>query len=182
MSAMLTGGGFVTQPPDDLPTASQSTLLLQKKKEMAEVQQQLERKKEEFRARMQRCQEKEVDLAARQEDIKEQVRKFDKFLKDNDAKRVRADRKVQEERKATTLKEAEKRDLEEQLKKLKAARQQLQEEVETKGKFQRFLDSVCDELPEYFESIEQIIMRHETLKAAYDDLLTRDAQSQRAQE
>lgn len=182
MSAMLDGGGFVTQPPDDLPTASQSTLLLQKKKEMAEVQQQLERKKEEFRARMQRCQEKEVDLAARQEDIKEQVRKFDKFLKDNDAKRVRADRKVQEERKATTLKEAEKRDLEEQLKKLRAARQQLQEEVVTKGKFQGFLDSVCDDLPEYFESIEQIMMRHETLKAAYDDLLTRDAASQRAQE
>ena len=98
---MLGGETFVTQPPDELPTASQSTLLLQKRKEMQEVQQQLDRKKEEFRARMQRCQEKEVDLAARQEDIKEQVRKFDKFLKDNDAKRVRADRKVQEEKKAS---------------------------------------------------------------------------------
>merc|ERR1719440_2088988 len=107
MSAAL-GGAFVTQPPDDLPTASQSTLLLQKRKEMAEVQQQLDRKKEEFRARMQRCQEKEVDLAARQEDIKEQVRKFDKFLKDNDAKRVRADRKVQEEKKASVQKENKK--------------------------------------------------------------------------
>ena len=99
---MISSSGFVTQPPDnDLPVASQSTLLLQKKKEMQEVQQQLDRKKEEFRSRMQRCQEKEVDLAARQEDIKEQVRKFDKFLKDNDAKRVRADRKVQEEKKVS---------------------------------------------------------------------------------
>ena len=105
---MIDAAGFITQPPEDLPTASQSTLLLQKGKEMQEVQQQLDRKKEEFRARMQRCQEKEVDLAARQEDIKEQVRKFDKFLKDNDAKRVRADRKVQEERKARDQKENEK--------------------------------------------------------------------------
>ena len=40
-SAALSGGGFVTAPPqsvgDELPAASQSTLLLQKKKEMAEV-------------------------------------------------------------------------------------------------------------------------------------------------
>ena len=33
---------------------------------------------------------------------------FDKFLKDNDAKRVRADRKVQEERRARDQKEHEK--------------------------------------------------------------------------
>ena len=100
----------MTQPPtnDDLPTASQSTLLLQKKKEMAEVQQQLDRKKEEFMQRMQRCHEKEVDLAAKQEHIKEQVRKFDKFLKDNDAKRVRASRKAAEEEKLREQKEIEK--------------------------------------------------------------------------
>ena len=64
---------------------------------MAEVQQQLDRKKDEFRQRMQRCQEKEVELAAKQEGLKEQVRKFDKFLKENDAKRVRANRKAMEE-------------------------------------------------------------------------------------
>ena len=72
MSLFVGAAGFATAPPEDLPTASQSTLLLQKRKEMQEVQQQLDRKKEEFRARMQRCQEREVDLAARQEDIKEQ--------------------------------------------------------------------------------------------------------------
>jgi hypothetical protein len=125
----LVSGAFVTQPPDELPTASQSTLLLQKRKEMQEVQQQLDRKKEEFRARMQRCQEKEVDLAARQEDIKEQVRKFDKFLKDNDAKRVRADRKVQEEKKALLQKENEKAELLQILREQNEKRAQLKLEV-----------------------------------------------------
>merc|ERR1719424_781868 len=179
---MLSGEAFMTQPPDDLPTASQSTLLLQKRKEMAEVQQQLDRKKDEFRQRMQRCQEKEVDLAARQEDIKEQGRKFDKFLKDNDAKRVRADRKVQEERKARDLKENEKLELLEVLRALMEQRAALKAEVEQKGKYQRFLDGVCEDPGEYFESIENITMRYETLSAAHFDLRSRVDKAQREQE
>ncbi len=172
---MITGSGFVTQPPDDLPQASQSTLLLQKLKEMAEVQQQLDRKKEEFRTRMQRCQEKEVGLASRQEDIKEQVRKFDKFLKDNDAKRVRADRKVQEERKAAEQKEREKQELMLLLQREDEKRQALKLEVETNSKYQRFLDSVVEDpsMSEYFEAIENITMRYETLAAAHADLRER---------
>jgi len=140
-----------------------------------QVQQQLDRKKEEFRARMQRCQEKEVDLAARQEDIKEQVRKFDKFLKDNDAKRVRADRKVQEEKKAAEQKEREKQELMDILHREDDKRQQLKLEVEAKSKFQRFLDSVCEDpsMSEYFEGIENITLRYETLAAAHADLSER---------
>eukprot|EP00966_Prymnesium_polylepis_P142825 3297789-Prymnesium_polylepis.1 len=143
-SAAISGSGFVTQvaqPNDDLPTASQSTLLLQKKKEMAEVQQQLDRKKEEFRQRMQRCQEKEVDLAAKQEHIKEQVRKFDKFLKDNDAKRVRASRKAAEEEKLREQKEIEKLELMKQLDKQLEKKNELQEELSRKAVYQEFLDN-----------------------------------------
>merc|ERR1719440_2183335 len=131
MSAAISGG-FVTQPPDDLPTASQSTLLLQKRKEMQEVQQQLDRKKEEFRARMQRCQEKEVELAAKQEAIKEQVRKFDKFLKDNDAKRVRANRKAEEEVKLRKQKEREKEELTRQLVLQEEQKNELKDEKDRK--------------------------------------------------
>ena len=158
--AMLTGGGFVTAPhlEDELPTASQSTLLLQKKKDMAEVQQQLDRKKEEFRLRMQRCQEKEVDLAAKQEKIKEQVRKFDKFLKDNDAKRVRANHKAIEENRAREQKDLEKVELLKQLEKQLEKKNELQEELMRKAIYQEYLDSVCDST-EYFEDIENITMR-----------------------
>ena len=180
---MISASGFVTQPPDgDLPVASQSTLLLQKKKEMNEVQQQLDRKKEEFRARMQRCQEKEVDLAARQEDIKEQVRKFDKFLKDNDAKRVRADRKVQEEKKARDQKENERLEQMEQKRLQDEKRAELKLGLESAGKYQRFLDLVCEEMSEYFEGIENITMRYETLHAAHEDLRERVANSTREME
>lgn len=129
---------------DDIPTASQSTLLLQKKKEMAEGQQQLDRKKEEFRMRMQRCQAKEVELAAKQEGLKEQVRKFEKFLKENDAKRVRANRKAQEEIKLREQKQAEKLAMTEQLDEQEKKRNQLQEELMRKAVYEQYLEKVCD--------------------------------------
>ena len=173
-SAALSGGGFVTAPPqsvgDELPAASQSTLLLQKKKEMAEVQQQLDRKKDEFRQRMQRCQEKEVELAAKQEGLKEQVRKFDKFLKENDAKRVRANRKAMEEVK---LRDQKDRDLQELLVQLQRQQEQkvlLQEELQRKAVCETFLERVCDAQSDQYEEISQIIARYETLEAANQDL------------
>ena len=181
-------GTFVTQVPgqqsqsldhtDDIPTASQSTLLLQKKKEMAEVQQQLDRKKEEFRVRMQQCQEKEMGLAGKQEQLKDGVRKFEKFLKENDAKRIRANRKAQEEIKLQELKNAEKLKMTELLAVQEKKRNELQHELESKLRYELFLDRVCDST-EQFEDIPEVLKRYETLEAAHLDLRTRmeDAQS-----
>ena len=55
-------------------------------------------------------------------------------------------------------------------------------QVESKSKFQRFLDSVCEDPSEYFESIENITMRYETLNAAHEDLTKRVDKAQQEQE
>ena len=180
-------GTFVTQVPgqqsqscdhaDDIPTASQSTLLLQKKKEMAEVQQQLDRKKEEFRMRMQQCQEKEMELAGKQEQLKEGVRKFEKFLKENDAKRIRANRKVAEEIKLKELKEGEKQKMTKELEVQEKKRNELQHELASKQRYEHFLERVCD-ATEQFEDIPEVLKRYETLDAANHDLLSRMDEAQ----
>jgi hypothetical protein len=48
---------------------------------------------------MEECKEKQDELKAKQKQIKERVTKFEKFLKENDAKRIRANAKAISERK-----------------------------------------------------------------------------------
>jgi hypothetical protein len=86
---------------------SQSTLLLHKKKLMEDAQVELDRKKEDIRLRMLRCQEKEDRLADTQAQLRAQVVKFEKFLKDNDAKRLRSHRKALDEIKQKEAKQLE---------------------------------------------------------------------------
>ena len=122
------------------------------------MQQQLDRKKEQFRQRMQRCQEKEVDLAAKQEAIKEQVRKFDKFLKENDAKRVRANRKALEEVRTREAKELERQALVAEFGRQQGDKDLLLEELERLHLFERFLERTCERHADHFEDIEVLLI------------------------
>lgn len=148
---------------------SQSTLLLQKKKEMNEVQMKLDRKREEFNERMQRCQQKELELAGRQQNIREQVVKFDKFLRENDAKRARANKKASEEIKLREQREQEIVVLQQQLEELRTERERCQVVQERSARYERYLMEVTETSDE-FPEINDILMRHATLTAANSDL------------
>ena len=111
----MSSSTFITQPKinlDDYPTdeigelealvsgvtqTSQSTLLLKKRKEMREVDDALEFMKEEFASRMRACEERQREFERRQNEMKEQVTKFEKFIQENDAKRQRAEMKARAE-------------------------------------------------------------------------------------
>ncbi len=81
---------------------------------MAIVQDQLEKKRAEFSTRMDECKYKQEELRGKvyfyqslhdqQKQIRDRVLKFEKFLKENDAKTQRANTKAQVERKAREAK------------------------------------------------------------------------------
>lgn len=149
---------------------SQSTLLLQKKKLMEEAQIELDRKKEEIRLRMLRCQEKEDELAVTQADLRAQVVRFEKFLKDNDAKRLRAHRKALDEIKQREEKEAEIETLQKELSDLHKKQRMREELLGRIQIYEQYLDKlVLDETNEYLE-IPSVTARYETLRHANQDL------------
>ena len=64
---------------------------------MVEVEHALIAQKEEFQMRMESLQQRTEELDRKEQQLKESLLKFDKFLKENDAKRARAIKKSAEE-------------------------------------------------------------------------------------
>lgn len=71
---------------------------------MREVDEALELMKEEFKNRMEACEERRMQFELKQAKMREQVLKFEKFIQENDAKRQRAEKKTKEEKKTYEVK------------------------------------------------------------------------------
>lgn len=96
---------------------SQSTLLLKKRKEMREIDDALDFMKEEFMQRMEACDTRQRELDRKQAEMKEQVTRFEKFIKENDTKRTRAEIKTKTEHRLAEVNDQRKRQLLQQLEK-----------------------------------------------------------------
>ncbi|KAI8922618.1 hypothetical protein BC831DRAFT_474976 [Entophlyctis helioformis] len=173
--------GAINANPNDSSTmfenrrTLQSTLLLQKKKEMQAVQAQLEKKRVEFAKRMEECREKQEELRAKQKQIRDRVAKFEKFLKENDAKRQRANAKAGSEKKLREAKEVELGVLQRQLQEEQAKSASVFRMIKKHQIYEKYLQSIVDILPpDYLDvnepHINDIIMRHKTLVETNEDL------------
>ena len=175
---MRTGDTFLTSLGTDVyegfnsyndQGTSQSTVLLQKRKKMQEVQLALERKKAEFEERMRRCKAKEMELASKQKKIEKSVERFEKFVKENDAKRVRAQRREKEEMVAARQKQHDIEALQRDLAKYQQQQCDLVTLLERLSVYEEFLEGVVDSSEE-FQEIPDVLAREETLRACNLDL------------
>lgn len=158
----------------------QSTSLLRQAVETEHVDHELEEKRQEFRKRMEKCKEKQEALALRQNQIKERVSKFDRFLKENEAKRVRALEKYQHEHHGNALRSKEILRMNVQLENLKKQRSQLVGRLAKYKIYEKYMTGVADIFPgsyadSSFDSVlGTIIQRHEGLSATNAALLKRN--------
>ncbi|CAK8673787.1 unnamed protein product [Clavelina lepadiformis] len=159
----------------------QKTSLLRKAIEVEQIDAELAEKRDLFRKRMAANKTKEEALKRKQEKIKERVGKFDRFLKENEAKRTRALRKYQIEVRENKIKAKDLVELKTELERLSEAKNMLMKKLESHKKFETYLMHVIDALPEdYLEMtgenmIQSVIQRHEGLSATYTGLLARNS-------
>ena len=149
----------------------QQTALLRKAAELRDVDRELVAKRETFAERMEAIGKRQAKLNQDREDLRVRMLKFDKFVRENNAKRERATQKFKRER---IDKEQKSRDLEELLAELEARRKQadyMKEKLARYVIFQVYLQQVIDSMPEGFldESCENLVYalinRHEGLCA-----------------
>jgi len=144
---------------------SPATRLLEKRRQMFEVQEALNSQKDEFSRREDAFRRREDGLRRKDLELQESLIKFNKFLKENESKRNRALKRAAEERKQREAKEMEIKKLEQQLKEKLLEENELKEEVQRNLQYQDFLESVCQNMSKYFPEISDILNRYKHNKS-----------------
>jgi chromosome segregation ATPase len=148
------------QPSDALTPA---TRLLEKKREMAAVEAALGAKKEDFQLKMETLQQRRDDLELKERSLKEQLLKFEKFLKENDLKRARALKKTEREREVCRDKDAEIERLREEIREQTEIADSQKRAIEKLSVFRKFMGDVQEQSDSEFDEVREIIGRYDTL-------------------
>jgi len=156
-----------------LDHVSPATRLLEKRRQMFEVQEALDAQKEEFSRREDAFRRREEALRKKDLELQESLIKFNKFLQENESKRNRAIKRASDERKQREQKEAEITRLHEQLAQKMEDELALKKQVAQNTKYQEYLNNVVEFVTEDYHEIQELLNRYQTLKDANHDLSDR---------
>lgn len=169
-------GAQIPVPDSSDAHLTPATRLLEKRHEMQEIETALTIQKDEFQQKMESLAQRRQELHRKEYQLKHSLLRFDKFLKENDSKRARAEDKTSNER---LIKEEKIQEI----KRLRAEHENLKLEKETQKNtlektkiFQSFLDKALD-LTEEFSEIYEFIARYDTLTQTNRDLVLRQQQN-----
>jgi hypothetical protein len=141
-----------------------ATRLLEKRRQMFEVQEALNSQNEEFSRREDAFRRREEGLRRKDLELQESLIKFNKFLQENESKRNRALKRATDERKQREQKEMELKRYDQILSEKMAEEQALKSEVEKNLKYQEYLENVVLFLSKDFPEISDVLNRYKTLK------------------
>ncbi|XP_012694428.2 coiled-coil domain-containing protein 42 homolog [Clupea harengus] len=148
---------------------SSATRFWEKRREVDLVGASLKSKRHEFDGVCEKLRERKENLWKKEEKMKEALLKFDKFIKENDAKRSRGIRKAELQRVAVAQKEKELEDLKQEYSILLSRREKLQNRVTRATVYHLFLATV-GKMSKKFEDIPHLISRFDTLLVTRDQL------------
>ncbi|EOD34354.1 hypothetical protein EMIHUDRAFT_202116 [Emiliania huxleyi CCMP1516] len=163
-------------PPLPLDRASPATRLLEKRRQMFEVQEALDSQAEESRRRELVFKQREEALRTKDRELQESLIKFNRFLQDNDAKRHRAEKKEREAHRQRVAREEEIAQLSSTLHEEQAKRAERDGELRTMARYSAFMQAFQRAQTE-FPEIDDVLSRYDTLRAAHDHLVTRSREA-----
>ncbi|KAJ1485775.1 hypothetical protein T484DRAFT_1619896 [Baffinella frigidus] len=147
----------------NLEDVSPATRLLEKRRQMFEVQEALETQKEEFARREELFKRREEALRKQDLELQQQLIRFNKFLQENDSKTARAEKKAAEEIKLREQKEREIQELTVQAEELTKSKDQKKAELDKNLVYEKYLLAVLEESDDFVE-IQDILKRYQTLQ------------------
>jgi hypothetical protein len=177
----MSGGNTMPQTLT-LDHVSPATRLLEKRRQMFEVQEALDAQKEEFARREEAFRRREEGLRQNDLELQESLIKFNKFLQENESKRNRADKRALEESRVRRQKEEEIVKLQAGLNTMRKEYTVLEEQLAKNRKYQIYLERMQMRYSEEYPEIEDLLKRHQTLTGANNDLINRQREHEQRNE
>lgn len=156
--------------PQASSASATTTKLLQKRRKNTEWQQLLELKREEFAKRMAECDARQAELKKKCKDLRKRVQTKEQEVQETRSKIDRATKKQQEERGFQEQKDEEIKEKETEMKEASRTYESLTKELDRTNKFKQYLDLVCEQNEGYFEEVDRIIQRFDSLSSTETDL------------
>ncbi|RLN56816.1 hypothetical protein BBP00_00007810 [Phytophthora kernoviae] len=175
-SALTSAGASMIMNKSKMPQTltldhvSPATRLLEKRRQMFEVQEALDAQKEEFARREDAFHRREEGLRKKDLELQESLIKFNKFLQENESKRNRAVKRASDEVKQRMTKEQEVARLQTQLTALQQESDALGAQVRHHLKYTRYLELVQEAVPEDYPEVSDLVNRYRTLRETNHDL------------
>lgn len=159
-----------TKPQENyVPQASSAsattTKLLQKRRKNNEWQQLLELKREEFAKRMAECDARQAELKKKCKDLRKRVQTKEQEVQETRSKIDRATKKQQEEKGFQEQKDEEIKEKRTTVTQEEVEYEELVKKLERTNKFKQYLDMVCEQNEGYFEDVDAITHRYDSLSA-----------------
>jgi hypothetical protein len=152
-----------------LDTVSPATRLLEKRRQMYEVQEAFEVQKKEFEKKEDNFKKKEEDLRKRDLEIQKALISFNKFLQDNEQKKTRADKRYLEEKKTNEQKEKEITSLKNEIEKANSDNKKNKVKEEQMIKYRNYIEDAIKNRDE-FANNEQLLERYKILDKTNTEL------------
>lgn len=165
--------------PLTLDFTSGATRLLEKRRQMFEVQEALEAQKEEFSRREDAFRRREEALRRKDLELQESLIKFNKFLQENESKRSRAIKRQGDEQKQRKEKEVEIARLQQHYEWQKDRKEKVKKREEENKRYQTFLSATVDYASKEYNEIDELLSRYRVLKLANEDLMERQASGEK---
>lgn len=161
----------------DINNVSPATLLLEKRRQILEVQKSLERHKQEHARKDNKFEGREQELRCKDLELQDQLVQFNKFMVDKAEKRQQYQKKTEKEIQERNSKDQEKKFKKQELKRITREREKLEKQHSGLYTYQDYLESVKTRLEEYPE-IDSILKRYEVLRNAMLSLAQKERKSQ----
>ncbi|XP_073696182.1 coiled-coil domain-containing protein 42 homolog [Garra rufa] len=156
--------------------------LVEAREECASVTTALEAQKEEMQMKRENLRERDENMKKEEEKLRKSIVKYNKFLQENDARRLRAIKKAEAERAQIRVKELEIQKLKAENDTLLARKELLEDRVRKAICYQEFLERATKMSGKVFENIGQVIDRLHALRTIHKELLENQTRLEKERE